>query len=265
MRCLLGTLALLVPAAARTLVVPAATSARRASQMPFQLGTLTRASPVGASSCSNLLAYRFLRLIHRGDTVVDRVAVFMIGLPGAGKSRVISHRYSSDPFSRTPLNSTKVLDLDKEMVKLPDYDPKDPDRLYLARGREAYQWADARVESEFLSGLRDPNVKRLVVDGTGTNEERQIRRMTQAREAGFFVKCMYVRVPVRTAIARAAMRKTGVTPQRIEMYQTKMASAMAIAAEHADEVEVVDVTFDDAPAPGTMQGTCVPSITGVVG
>ena len=138
-------------------------------------------------------------------------------------------------------------------------------------------------------------MKRLVVDGTGTNVERQIRRMTQARENGFFVKAMYVRVPVRTAIARAAMRKTGVTPERIQSYQKKMASAMAVASEQcarhasrarerpvqrrshpptcrlpasalrsADEVEIVDVTFDDAPLPGTMHGTCVDSIT-VVG
>ena len=115
----------------------------------------------------------------------------------------------------------------------------------------------ATALSQFNAGLRDPSVKRLVVDGTGTNVERQIRRMTQAREAGFFVKAMYVRVPERTAIARAAMRKTGVTPSRIRMYQTKMANAMAVASEHADEVEIVDVTFDDAPQPGTMQGTCV--------
>ena len=43
--------------------------------------------PCGASQCRNRLAFRLLHLIHRGDTVVDRVAVFMIGLPGAGKVR----------------------------------------------------------------------------------------------------------------------------------------------------------------------------------
>ena len=112
----------------------------------------------------------------------------------------------------------------------------------LARGRDAYKWADARVEDKFLSGLRDPRVKRLVVDGTGTNEERQIRRMTQARAAGFYVKAMYVRVPVRTAIARAAMRKTGVTPQRIQLYQSKMAHAMDVAGRHADEVRLLRST-----------------------
>ena len=64
-------------------------------------------------------------------------------------------------------------------------------------------------------------------------------------------------------VARAAMRKTGVTPERIETYQRKMASAMEVASSHADEVEIVDVTFDDAPLPGTMHGTEAGSITAV--
>ena len=37
--------------------------------------------------------------------------------------------------------------------------------------------------------------RRVIVDGTGTKQERQIRRMQAARDAGFFVKVIYVRVP----------------------------------------------------------------------
>ena len=84
--------------------------------------------------------------------------------------------------------------------------------------------------------------------------------MNQARQNGFFVKALYVRVPARTAIARAAMRKRGVQPSRIHAYQAKMKLAMAVAAEHADEVETVDVTFDDAPLPGLMRGSEVDPI-----
>ena len=229
------------------------------------LKTLIPRKPQSNEECTKTLAYKLLHLIHRGDTVVDRVAVFMIGLPGAGKSRVIAYRYTLDRMNREIKNSTVVLDLDKEIAKHPEYDANDPDRLHLAKGRSAYLWADARVEAQFNAGLRDPNIKRLVVDGTGTNVDRQIRRMTQAREAGFFVKAMYVRVPARTAIARAAMRKRGVTPSRIAEYQTKLAGAMAVASEHADEFEIIDVTFDDAPLPGTMEGTCVDPITVVGG
>ena len=208
------------------------------------------------------LAYHLLHsTVHRGEVVHPRVAVFMIGLPGSGKSRVIAYRYLLDFQTRKTTNSTMVLDLDAELLQHPDYDPRDPDRLYLASGQAAYKWADARVEARFIDGLRNPETRRLVVDGTGTNSERQVRRMKQAREQGFFVKALYVRVPARTAIARAAMRQRGVKPSRILAYQAKMKLAMQVAAEHADEVETVDVTFDDAPLPGLMQGSDINSIT----
>ena len=60
---------------------------------------------------------------------------------------MIEYRYAPDPSSRGSENATLVLDLDKEMIQHPAYDATDPDRLYLERGREAYKWADARVES----------------------------------------------------------------------------------------------------------------------
>ncbi len=138
-----------------------------------------------------------------------------------------------------------VLDLDKELIRHPDYDPSDPDKLYVAADREAYSWADARVEARFCAALADASLSRVVLDGTGTNVERQVRRMNQARRAGWYVKAIQVRVPVKTAIARAAMRKRGVSPKRVEAYQLKMADAMATAAAHADEVETIDVPFDD--------------------
>lgn len=223
--------------------------------------------PPPASQLNGLprrLAYRALHCFAVGEVMHDKVAVFMVGLPGAGKSRVIDLRYVTDHRNGCrKVNSTCIVDLDREIAEHPQYDAADPDKLYLARGQDAYRWADARVEQRFLNGLADPRVRRLVVDGTGTNVERQVRRMKQARQAGFFVKALYVRVPARTAIVRAAMRKRGVSPQRIYSYQAKMARAMEAAFQHADEVEIVDTTFDDHPLPGTMHGQIDP-ITAIV-
>ena len=222
------------------------------------------AVPAVALSRGRKLLYHLLHRFSLGEVMHPRVAVFMMGLPGSGKSRVINLRYATDHRrGQRRLNSTVVVDLDAEMALHPKYDPADPDRLYLARGQQAYRWADARVESRFYEGLGNPGVQRLVVDGTGTNNARQIRRMDEARRAGFFVKALYVRVPARTAIDRAAMRKRGVTPYRILAYQAKMASAVEVARQHADEVEIIDVTFDDAPLPGTMHGYVDP-ITAIV-
>jgi len=208
--------------------------------------------------------YRALHRINLGEVTQARVAVFMVGLPGAGKSRIINLRYVTDHRKGLrKVESTLVLDLDKEIILHPAYDPANPDAVYLAAGQQAYKWADARVEAKYLAGLRDPNIKRLIIDGTGTNVERQIKRMGQARDAGFFVKALYVRVPARTAIVRAAMRKRGVSPERIRSYHSKIARAIEVARVHADEVEVVDVTFDDAPLPGTMHGYVDP-ITAII-
>jgi len=154
----------------------------------------------------------------------------------AGKSKQIDMRYRSRNIPIT------VLDLDAEMVHHPAYDPKDPDLIY--RQQEAWAWADARVESKFQEALLNKSYSRVVVDGTGTNIERQVRRMNEARDAGWFVKVLYVRVPVKTAIDRAILRTRRVSPERIIMYQAKISKALMIATRYADEVETVDSAYD---------------------
>ena len=162
-----------------------------------------------------------LHLVSRGEVVQPRVAIFMIGLPGAGKSRIIYDRYERHLSSRRE-RTTVVVDLDREMAMHPEYDPRDPDRLYLDAAQTAYKWADSRAEAHFASSLSNPKLRRLVIDGTGTNHQRQIRRMALARQQGWFVKALYVRVPAKTAILRAQLRGRGVKPSRIFDYQKKV-------------------------------------------
>ena len=116
----------------------------------------------------------------------------------AGKSRQIDQRYRSRNIPMT------VIDLDAEMVAHPRYDPADPDSVY--RLEEAWAFANARVEANFQASLTNRSYARVIVDGTGTNIERQVRRMKEVRAAGWFVKVLYVRVPVKTAIDRAMLR-----------------------------------------------------------
>ena len=51
-----------------------------------------------------------LHLVSRGEVVQPRVAIFMIGLPGAGKSRIIYDRYERHLSSRRE-RTTVVVDL----------------------------------------------------------------------------------------------------------------------------------------------------------
>jgi len=186
-----------------------------------------------------MLAFRALHRFSRGDLVHPKVVVFMAGIPGAGKTTVINRRHPRKP-------SLLVLDLDAELSTHPRYDPADPDKLYFEGGTKVYEWADKRLEERYTAALQNESMRRIIVDGTGTNAERQERRMRAAREAGWFVKVLYVRVPVRTAIDRAKLRKRQVSPERIMYYQAKIDPALRATARHADEVETVDHSFDMA-------------------
>lgn len=195
--------------------------------------------PAGAAllSAASELRRGVVRTICHRERLQRHVAVFMVGLPAAGKSRVIAQRYEGRP--RMPI---AVVDLDAEMAAHPEYDPADPDSIY--RSEEAYLWADARVEARFAAALQNHSLARVVLDGTGTNAERQIRRMREARAAGWFVKVLYVRVPIRTAIDRAKLRARRVSPEKIEAYQQKLGVALRAAAAYADELEVVDSGYE---------------------
>lgn len=187
------------------------------------------------------LAFRLLQRVDRGELVQPRVAIFMSGLPGAGKSTFIDRRYRPKKVL-----STRVLDLDSELVQHPRFDPSDPDKLYTQRGaKRAYAWANRRIERQFHAALADRSVRRLVLDGTGTNSERQVRRMRAAREAGFFVKVLHVDIPLETAVRRAAHRARPVSAAKIYLYQTKIGNALAKMAEHCDEFETFDAPARD--------------------
>lgn len=211
-------------------------------QQPDLLGSSARAArgprgPRGLRGLAGSQGQRLLDQLRRTTELLQpRACVFMLGLPAAGKSTVIEERYGH--LRRQGLMT--VVDLDQEITAHPWFDPKDPDAVYHRRG--AYTWAEARTEERFTNALQDPSLRRVIVDGTGTKQERQIRRMQAARDAGFFVKVIYVRVPVQEAITRARFRKRNVAQERIEEYQAKMERAFHATRDHADEVEIVDYT-----------------------
>jgi len=191
------------------------------------------------------LAYVVCHAFHRGELAQPNVVIFMSGLPGAGKSTIIEKRYRSTGQRR---EHTAVIDLDSEMVSHPRFDPADPDRIYTdeALKRAAYEWANARVERRFQQALSEKgSLKRIVLDGTGTNSERQLRRMRAAQEAGWFVKVLYVHIPLETAVRRAARRSRPVTASKIYQYQTKIGDALVQMAEVADEFEIFDAPSHD--------------------
>ena len=108
------------------------------------------------------------------------------------------------------------------MKNHPDFDENNPAKLY--NNKIAYQWANERLEKRYQNILMStkkniPNDHAILcIDGTGTHIERQVRRMTQAKDAGFWIVQLYVQVSFETAVLRNEKRKRSVPINVLKEY-----------------------------------------------
>lgn len=175
--------------------------------------------------------------------------VFTAGVPASGKTcalRAISVAWPS----------ITMLDMDNEMIGHPLYQRGDPQAVYaLATARE---WARRRVDAGLHRALAERVPGRLIaVDGTGRNAERRQQLMLAAREAGYLVHLVHVRVTnLTTALARNRMRERRVPERLFREYARAVASAVAASSSAADKVWVV---VNDGPGPGCRRPTAAAS------
>jgi predicted kinase len=123
-------------------------------------------------------------------------AFFMMGGPGSGKSFIRK--------TDSAMASLTVVDCDNFKMAHPDYDPKNPGALH--------EWSSIECTKAFYRALSGTDS--FVYDGTGTNAEKQIEWMMQARAAGFRVEVVFVRCSLNVALARNAARERTV-PEHI--------------------------------------------------
>ena len=64
------------------------------------------------------------------------------------------------------------------------------------------------------------------LDGTGANYERTIRRMQDAKDAGFWIVLLYVKVNVETALRRNARRNRKVPEEELVAYVPTVSHAV---------------------------------------
>mmetsp|Transcript_660 Transcript_660/g.844 ORF Transcript_660/g.844 Transcript_660/m.844 type:complete len:334 (-) Transcript_660:364-1365(-) len=164
--------------------------------------------------------------------VNERAAIFMAGMPGSGKTRVIDALYG---LEEPP---TKILDLDIEIKKHSKYDPNRPEKVYDVDG--AYNWANQQVEEAFQAALRDPNFKYVILDGTGTKVGRRLRRIQNAKDQGLATVLIYVQISFEKALERNAKRKRVVPPHRLKEYQLLIEEAIQAEKSHVDCFQVID-------------------------
>lgn len=174
-----------------------------------------------------------------------RVAVFLAGMPGSGKSRVCRMAYKD----------AQIIDLDEEIRKHPLYDGTEPpSKIYEVPG--VYDWANERVEKKFQESIRDSSIATIVLDGTGTKVERRSSRIEAARSLGVWTILLYVKVSLETALRRNAKRDRVVPPHRLKEYQRRIEEAVRVESRLVDRYEIFDNDVDD---PYVVDGVSVKS------
>jgi len=152
-----------------------------------------------------------------------RTVIFTMGLPGAGKSTVANRIHPDAAWT----------DPDKIKKSPPDYDPKNPGAIHAWSQDET-----ERVWNNLLAGNTDDD--ETIMDGTGTNAEKMIRRIRQARAAGFRTALLYVRVGLDVAIYRNANRSRVVPEHIIRRKALDITTAFDLCSGEVDTINVVN-------------------------
>lgn len=144
-----------------------------------------------------------------------------MGLPGAGKSTILSNRYEMENYT--------LIDPDKIKEEKADYDPKNPD-VYHA-------WS--KQEQEIRTAQAVYNNENLIIDGTGTNVELMYKRIKELQSKGYEVELLYVKVSLKTSLKRNSQRERNV-PERViySKYET-ISIAFEILSDIADKISIV--------------------------
>ena len=149
--------------------------------------------------------------------------LFTMGLPGAGKSTVIRN-------NDLAVGAT-VIDPDATKETHPDYDPKNPQALHI--------WSKRITDKQFADALADGEGF-FVIDGTGTNAEKMVRKIKAAQAAGFETELLYVQVSLKTSLFRNAKRERNVPEQVVREKSEDIATSFEIVARYADTITVIN-------------------------
>lgn len=158
-------------------------------------------------------------------------AVFMMGLPGSGKSHVKTRRY---------LQHAGFVDIDPDEIKKrhPDYDPEHPFAVH--------EWSKEIADRQFRDTLKtgDP----FVLDGTGTTATNMATRMDIARKSDYRIFLVYVYTPIEISLFRNRNRKRFVREKVIMDKAIDIGQSFAILRGIADKTKVVRNFEEDEQA-----------------
>ena len=160
---------------------------------------------------------------NSNNNTAANTVTFLMGLPAAGKSTWVNANLAA---------THNVIDPDAVKESHPDYDPKNPAPLHA--------WSKEVTEAMWVEALAQQSGKHAI-DGTGTNAESMVRKINQARRAGYSIELVFVKVSLATSLERNAKRERNVPEHIIRSKALDVQTAFEIVAPYADSViEVVN-------------------------
>lgn len=111
-------------------------------------------------------------------------AIFMVGLPGSGKTTWIK--------SKPSLGKHTLVSADEIRVSDPDYDPKDPEALH----EKCVKKAELQMYKLGDEGFN------IIMDGGGINNHYTERIILNLKEMGYFIKIVFIDTPVDICVLR---------------------------------------------------------------
>jgi len=138
-------------------------------------------------------------------------ALFLMGLPGAGKTTVKRRRMHRG-------------DLDIEPDCFKSRHPRYAKDMGEETDEEVHRWSVRRAVDAFDDATRDPRKPNLVFDSSGSNARWLLRRIAAAREAGYTTELLWVDVPLEIALFRNRdrARRGQWCPERVIMDKAKV-------------------------------------------
>mmetsp|Transcript_73136 Transcript_73136/g.176754 ORF Transcript_73136/g.176754 Transcript_73136/m.176754 type:complete len:396 (+) Transcript_73136:313-1500(+) len=188
-------------------------------------------------------------------------ALFLMGLPGAGKSTVKRHRLREG-------------DLDIEPDRFKCRHPRYSEHMSEETDDEVHRWSVRRSVDAFEDAIASRRRTNLVFDSSGSNARWLKRRIHAAQAAGYATELLWVDVPREIALLRNRNRasrqwcpekviidKASVMPVSFQELKKEVDSAehMQNWSERSDEREIAkdDLYFYPAPRshpPSLRQG-----------
>ncbi|NWF69191.1 MAG: AAA family ATPase [Chloroflexi bacterium] len=151
--------------------------------------------------------------------------VFVMGLPGAGKSTWVSHN----------LKGFGIIDPDRIKRRHPLYNPHRPQLIH--------RWSKDIAARLYLNVLH-MRVGRWVVVGIGSDADEMIFNMQAAQAAGFATRLVYVKCTLEKALARNGQRARQLPAELVAAKAARLDGSFNLTALYANFVNEVDNNVD---------------------